>query len=38
MPARTDNVSDPILAAQLLVARRGQAYFSRKLHTLLVCA
>ena len=34
MPARTDNVTDPVLAAQLLIARRGQAYFSRKLHAL----
>jgi len=34
MPARTDNVTDPVLAAQLLIARRGQAYFSRQLHAL----
>jgi hypothetical protein len=26
MPARTDNVTDPALAARLLIARRGQAY------------
>jgi maleylpyruvate isomerase len=34
MAGRTDNVSDPELAARLLLARRGQAYFSRKLHEL----
>jgi maleylpyruvate isomerase len=34
MPARTDNVTDPALSAALLIARRGQAYFSRKLHAL----
>ena len=34
MVARTDNVTDPALAAGLLLARRGQAYFSRKLHEL----
>ena len=34
MVARTDNVSDPALAASLLLARRGQAYFSRKLNEL----
>lgn len=34
MPARTDNVSDPALAAELLLARRGQAYFARKLNEL----
>jgi maleylpyruvate isomerase len=34
VPARTDNVTDPALAAALLVARRGQAYFSRLLHAL----
>src|SRR5699024_9135298 len=31
MAARTDNVADPALAAELLLARRGQAYFSRVL-------
>ncbi len=31
MPARHDQVDDPALAATLLVARRGTAYFSRKL-------
>ena len=31
---RTDNVTDPSLAAGLLLARRGQAYFSRKLNEL----
>ncbi|RFA10871.1 maleylpyruvate isomerase [Subtercola boreus] len=31
MAARTDNVTDPELAARLLTARRGQAYYSRKL-------
>lgn len=34
MPGRTDNVTDPALAAGLLLARRGQAYFSRKLNEL----
>ena len=34
MAARTDNVTDPTLAARLLLARRGQAYFSRKLNEL----
>lgn len=34
MPARTDNVTDPLLAAKLLTARRGQAYYSRLLHSL----
>ncbi|WP_166876157.1 maleylpyruvate isomerase family mycothiol-dependent enzyme [Salinibacterium sp. ZJ450] len=34
MVARTDNVTDPKLAADLLLARRGQAYFSRKLNEL----
>lgn len=34
MGARTDNVTDPELAGALLLARRGQAYFSRKLHEL----
>jgi maleylpyruvate isomerase len=32
--ARTDNVTDPELASRLLLARRGQAYFSRKLNEL----
>ena len=31
MPGRTDHVTDPGLRASLLLARRGQAYFSRKL-------
>ena len=31
MAARTDNVADPALVAELLLARRGQAYFSRVL-------
>lgn len=31
MAARTDNVDDPALAATLLLARRGSAFFSRKL-------
>ncbi|HJB64031.1 MAG TPA: maleylpyruvate isomerase N-terminal domain-containing protein [Candidatus Microbacterium pullistercoris] len=31
MPARVDNVADAALAAELLLARRGQAYFSRVL-------
>jgi len=31
---RTDNVTDPALAAQLLSTRRGQAYYSRKLNDL----
>jgi maleylpyruvate isomerase len=32
--ARTDNVTAPELAAELLLARRGQAFFSRKLNEL----
>ena len=31
MPARHDQVTDPTLAAALLTARRGTAYFTRKL-------
>lgn len=31
MPARIDTVADPALAAGLLLARRGTAFFSRKL-------
>ena len=34
MPARTDLTTDPALKAGLLLARRGQAYFSRKLNEL----
>ena len=34
MVARTDNVTDPSITAALLLARRGQAYFSRKLNEL----
>lgn len=34
MPGRTDNTTDPVLLASLLLARRGQAYFSRKLNEL----
>ncbi|RPF21880.1 maleylpyruvate isomerase family mycothiol-dependent enzyme [Myceligenerans xiligouense] len=34
MPARTDRTTDPELRAGLLLARRGQAYFSRKLNEL----
>ncbi|WP_129788998.1 maleylpyruvate isomerase family mycothiol-dependent enzyme [Promicromonospora panici] len=34
MPARTDKTTDPHLLAGLLLARRGQAYFSRKLNEL----
>ncbi|MBM9467765.1 maleylpyruvate isomerase family mycothiol-dependent enzyme [Nakamurella leprariae] len=34
MPARTDQVTDPALAARLLTARRGQAYWSRQLSRL----
>ncbi|MCC2335009.1 maleylpyruvate isomerase family mycothiol-dependent enzyme [Cellulomonas wangsupingiae] len=34
MPARTDRTTDPDLLAALLLARRGQAYFSRKLNEL----
>lgn len=34
MPARTDRTTDPRLRAQLLLARRGQAFFSRKLNEL----
>jgi len=32
MAARTDNVTDPELARQLLLMRRGQAYWARKLN------
>ena len=34
MAARTDRTTDPQLRAALLLARRGQAYFSRKLNEL----
>lgn len=34
MVARTDNVTDPALLAGLLLARRGQAFYSRKLNEL----
>ena len=34
MVARTDRVSDPAISAALLLARRGQAYYSRKLNEL----
>ncbi|GAA4686013.1 maleylpyruvate isomerase family mycothiol-dependent enzyme [Frondihabitans cladoniiphilus] len=34
MAARTDKTTDPTLRAQLLLARRGQSYFSRKLNEL----
>lgn len=34
MPARTDRTTDPALRAALLLARRGQAYFSRALNGL----
>lgn len=34
MPARTDKTTDPVLRAQLLLARRGQAIFSRALNEL----
>jgi maleylpyruvate isomerase len=34
MVARTDNVTDPQLAASLLLMRRGQAYWARKLNEL----
>lgn len=34
MPARTDKATDPALRAQLLLARRGQAFFSRALSEL----
>ncbi|GAB3170917.1 mycothiol-dependent maleylpyruvate isomerase NagL [Myceligenerans halotolerans] len=34
MAARTDRTADPELRAGLLLARRGQAYFSRKLNEL----
>lgn len=34
MPARTDNVTDPQLAGALLLMRRGQAYWARKLNEL----
>jgi maleylpyruvate isomerase len=32
--ARTDRVTDPAITASLLLARRGQAYFSRRLNDL----
>jgi len=34
MPGRTDNVTDPALADALLLMRRGQAYWARKLNEL----
>ncbi len=34
MPARTDRTTDPALKAALLLARRGQAFFSRALNEL----
>ena len=34
MPARTDATTDPEIKAGLLLARRGTAYFSRKLSEL----
>lgn len=34
MTGRTDRVTDPKVVAELLLARRGQAYFSRKLNEL----
>jgi len=34
MPGRTDNVDDPELARRLLVMRRGQAFWARKLNEL----
>jgi len=34
MGARTDNVTDPVLAASLLLMRRGQALWARKLNEL----
>jgi maleylpyruvate isomerase len=34
MTGRVDRVTDPVVASELLVARRGQAYFSRKLNEL----
>jgi maleylpyruvate isomerase len=34
MVARTDNVTDPDLAARLLLMRRGQAFWARKLNEL----
>ncbi|MGD8166385.1 maleylpyruvate isomerase family mycothiol-dependent enzyme [Herbiconiux sp. P16] len=34
MAARTDQVTDPGIGAALLLARRGQAYYSRKLNEL----
>lgn len=34
MAARTDNVTDPQLASALLLMRRGQAYWARKLNEL----
>jgi maleylpyruvate isomerase len=37
MPARSDRTTDPQILAALLLARRGQAYFSRKLNELRDC-
>lgn len=34
MPGRTDNVTDPVLAEALLLVRRGQAFWARKLNEL----
>ncbi|MCP2032495.1 maleylpyruvate isomerase [Okibacterium sp. HSC-33S16] len=34
MAARDDKTQDPVLRQQLLLTRRGQSYFSRKLHEL----
>ena len=34
MAARDDKTQDPVLREQLLLTRRGQSYFSRKLHEL----
>lgn len=34
MAARTDKITDPVLAARILQTRRGQAYFSRFLNNL----
>jgi maleylpyruvate isomerase len=34
MPARIDQVTDPAIVAALLITRRGQAYYSRKLSQL----
>jgi len=34
MGARTDNVTDPVLAGSLLLMRRGQAFWARKLNEL----